>query len=243
MTPSDSADAVIQTAPWLMTPALFLHIAGGAVAITSGYVAVLAAKGRTPHRVAGTVFFGSMLVMTGFALAIAAAKGQAVNLMAASLALYLVGTAWLTVRRPASAVGAAEVVAGLAGAGIAAFGFTAGRAGAGDFAGVVAVFAAVAALAALFDGKVILQRGIAGAGRISRHLWRMCAALFIATGSFFMGQMDEIPQAWRGPHLYVLAFAPMALLVFWLVRVRLRRGRAAGGRSPQRGRALPSAGS
>ena len=35
--------------------------------------------------------------------------------------------------------------------------------------------------------------------------------------------MDEIPQALRGPHLFVLAFAPLAALLFWMIRVRLTR--------------------
>jgi hypothetical protein len=51
----------------------------------------------------------------------------------------------------------------------------------------------------------------------------MCAAPFVATGSFFLGQMDEIPQAFRGPHLWVLALAPLAALAFWMARTRRRR--------------------
>jgi hypothetical protein len=49
----------------------------------------------------------------------------------------------------------------------------------------------------------------------------MCFALFIATGSFFLGQQDVMPKAVRGsPILFVLAFAPFAVMLFWLVRVR-----------------------
>ena len=60
--------------------------------------------------------------------------------------------------------------------------------------------------------------------RLSRHLWRMCFAFFIATGSFFLGQQDVLPQALRGsPILFVLAFAPFALMLFWLVRVRFSK--------------------
>ena len=77
--------------------------------------------------------------------------------------------------------------------------------------------------AAAADLNMILRRGLSGPARIARHLWRMCTALFIASGSFFLGQMDEIPQALRGPHLFVLAFAPLAALLFWMIRVRLTR--------------------
>ena len=58
--------------------------------------------------------------------------------------------------------------------------------------------------------------------RVARHLWRMCFAFFIATGSFFLGQQDVMPQAVRGsPILFVLAFAPFAIMIFWLVRIRM----------------------
>jgi membrane protein implicated in regulation of membrane protease activity len=50
----------------------------------------------------------------------------------------------------------------------------------------------------------------------------MCFAWFIATGSFFLGQQDALPQAVRGsPVLFVLAFAPFAVMAFWLIRLRL----------------------
>jgi hypothetical protein len=81
------------------------------------------------------------------------------------------------------------------------------------------------ALAALLDLKVIINGGIAGAARIARHLWRMCLAFFIATGSFFLGQMKVMPD-WVlqfRPVLYALAFAPLAFLVFWMIRVRLTK--------------------
>lgn len=222
MTPLDPAGVASQTALLLMTLALVLHIAAGTVGIVSGYIAVLAPKGRKVHRVAGTAFFASMLVMASFAVAMALVKDQPVNIMAGSIALYMVFTAWLAVRRPGAVVRGLEIAAFVAALLIAAYGFSVGMQRAGSFAGVVATFAALAALAAIFDGKVILQGRISRVGRISRHLWRMCIALFVATASFFLGQMDEIPQMWRGPHLYVLAFAPLVLLLIWIIRVRIK---------------------
>ena len=41
------------------------------------------------------------------------------------------------------------------------------------------------------------------------HLWRMCLGLFIATGSFFIGQQDDMPAFIQGsPILFILGFAP-----------------------------------
>ena len=76
-------------------------------------------------------------------------------------------------------------------------------------------------LAGVADLRFILRGKLSATQRISRHLWRMCFAFFIATGSFFLGQQDVLPEAMRGsPFLFVLAFAPFALMFFWLVRIR-----------------------
>lgn len=206
--------------------ALILHISGGAVGLVSGFLAVAAPKGRPLHRKAGTVFVVAMLVMAVFAVIVAVNRGQSLNILAGSFTLYMVASAWLTVRRRNGRIGRAEAFGCLYAFGVAATAAffasrDAGPDGVPDQA--VWILGGVAAFAATLDLKVIIARGVAGASRISRHLWRMCAALFIASGSFFLGQMDEIPQALRGPHLIVLALAPLAALLFWMVRVRFIR--------------------
>ena len=51
----------------------------------------------------------------------------------------------------------------------------------------------------------------------------MCFGLFVATGSFFLGQMQFIPEPVRiVPLLLVLAFAPILFLGYWMWRVRVR---------------------
>jgi hypothetical protein len=53
-------------------------------------------------------------------------------------------------------------------------------------------------------------------------------AFFIATGSFFLGQADELPRALRVmPLLMVPAFLPLAVMVSWLWRLRRKRPIAA----------------
>jgi hypothetical protein len=77
-------------------------------------------------------------------------------------------------------------------------------------------------LAGLGDLRFILLGTLSRTQRLSRHLWRMGFAFFIATGSFFLGQQQVLPQAVRGsPWLFAVAFAPFALMLFWLVRVRV----------------------
>lgn len=60
---------------WLFAAAnliLFLHIAGGTVGIISGAVALLSRKGGRSHRIAGTVFLVSMLIMASIGSSAAA---------------------------------------------------------------------------------------------------------------------------------------------------------------------------
>lgn len=214
-------------APTLLTVSLFLHIAGGSVGLASGFTAVLARKGETVHRAAGTLFFAAMLVMGTFAAVVAGLKGQTGNFVGGVSTVYFVATAWMTVRRRDGVAGRFEVFAFLVAATIASLSIWKGLQPGVDAAGVPntisAVFGSVVALAALCDLKVILQRGISGAGRISRHLWRMCFALFIAAGSFFLSQMEIVFPGTRGAWIWVPALAPLVLLAFWMIRVRVGR--------------------
>jgi hypothetical protein len=82
----------------------------------------------------------------------------------------------------------------------------------------------VASTAAL-DLRMILRGGISGPPRLARHIWRMCTALFVATGSFFIGQPQVFPAALRGsPILFSLGLAPLGFMIFWLFRVRAKGG-------------------
>jgi hypothetical protein len=69
--------------------------------------------------------------------------------------------------------------------------------------------AGVPLLAAAGDIRMLASGGIAGRQRITRHLWRMCFGLFIATGSFFLGQQQVFPAFLRGSiFLTILAVLP-----------------------------------
>ena len=216
-----------------MTPALILHIGAGGVGLVAGAVAAGARKGERLHRLAGDVFFVAMLTMSAMALYLAVTiPGQQGNIGGGALTFYLVATAWATVRRPEGSVGAFEVAAMAVPALAAAAGLYAAwqaiQSPSGLFqtypAPIFLAFAAVGLIAAGGDLKVILGGGIAGGPRIARHLWRMFVGLFVASGSFFLGKQADMPAMVRGsPVLIVLAFAPLAAMVFWLVWVRFGR--------------------
>lgn len=207
--------------------AVFLHIGGGGVAILSGSAAITVRKGENLHRLFGSIFFAAMLTMTGAAIFVALLVPERPNVLAGAFAFYLVLSAWLTVRRADGRVGLPERWALLLAACTSATGLIFGvqativRNHATPSPAVFFVFALVAALAAILDLKVIVRGGISGRARIARHAWRMCVALFIATGSFFLGQQKVMPAWIQGSTiLTLLGVAPLVLMFFWLIRIR-----------------------
>jgi hypothetical protein len=80
-------------------------------------------------------------------------------------------------------------------------------------------------LAAVGDLRMLLRGGVFGTQRIVRHLWRMCFGLFIATGSFFLGQGSKVfPASWLQSNLLIIpAILPLILLIFWVFRVRFAK--------------------
>ncbi len=207
-----------------MNIVMAIHIAAGLLAIPAGASAVAARKGGRLHAGAGTLFFGSMLVL-GVTAAIlepfrTPTPGSPVG---GIMVCYFVLTSWVAARRRDGTTGKFEIAACAAALAMAALMAWNGMTGATTPAGSGPLFAlaGICLFCGLLDLNAILRRKLTAAQRIRRHLWRMCLAFFIATGSFFLGQQDILPAAVRGsPVLFVLAFAPLAVMLFWLVRTR-----------------------
>lgn len=226
---------VAPSAPWWVrfgADALFyLHIGGGTVGMLSGAVALLVRKGAPLHRLAGRVFVISMLIMAGIGGAVAPFLNDRLSTVAGLMTFYLIATGWATARRR-SGVGVAEVAGlfvALAGAAsIYTLTYMARQTADGTLDNSPPqgfyIFVLVSTIAVLGDLKVVLRRGISGAQRVARHVWRMCFGLFVATGSLFLGQMQIFPEWLREtPVLYVAALAPLPFLLFWMLHVRLSR--------------------
>lgn len=223
-----------------MNAVVLLHVLFGSVALGTGAAALVLRKGSPLHASAGTVFFASMLAMTGTGALVAAFLPERGTAVIAIFTAYLVATSWTTARRRDGRAGFPEL-AGLAVAlscaGLmVAFSLQAAASPTGRVDSLPAAahypFAALASLAAALDLNFILRRRLSPRQRIARHLWRMCAALIIASASFFLGQQDEFPDAWQGAAIW---FAPplavLAAMIFWILRVRFAR--AFGTRVPR----------
>jgi hypothetical protein len=227
-----------------MNAVMAIHIAGGTIAVAAGAVAAFVRKGGVTHASAGIGFSVSMLVLGITAAMLEPFRSPPGSPVGGIMVCYFVLTGWMTSRRRERRPGWIEKSACalvLAGAALIAWsGFAGATTPAGR--GPVFAFAGLCLLAGLLDLNAIWHSKPTPAQRLSRHLWRMCVAFFIATGSFFLGQQDVLPKAVRGsPLLFVLAFAPFGVMLFWLMRLRfakaIARSRHPGplfiGREPQ----------
>ena len=210
---------------------LLIHVLGGSIALGSGLVAVVAAKGGRWHRTSGLVFVASMFVMTTFGAAVGFYEMKMTG-VGALLTAYLVFTGLTTVRPIAGVDRPQQIALMVVALLIAMFELTMGVVALGRPhgaingvpGGMILFMGTVALLAAAGDWRVIRAGGIKGAPRLARHLWRMCFALFVASGSFFLGQMKFVPQPIRIlPLMFALGIAPLIVLLYWMWRVRLRQ--------------------
>ena len=219
----------------------WIHIIAGLVAILAGAMAMIAAKGSPLHRKAGTLFTISMLIMTGSAAIVSFfLRTDHVTGVVALVTTYLVGTSWLVVKRKVE--DSYRLLAGLA--------LAAAIVGLYSLSlwfnfvedpntlitknsppQALVFFGVVSLLCAALDVRLLRAGQIAGAQRLVRHLWRMCFAMLIATGSFFAGQMQVFPEFVRKssmlgvPVLIIPVLLVIVTTLYWLVRTLLQRQR------------------
>jgi hypothetical protein len=213
------------------SPLLVFHICAGIFGLLSGAVAMLFRKGSNRHRIAGDVFVIAMLGLSASGAYIGFTKQQILNGLMGVLTFYLVITAWWTGRRSDGNTSIFDLSALLiplaVGVTLVTFGVAAlnNQTWSKEGFSPVAyfVFGSMALLFAAGDIRMMVRGGISGVFRITRHLLRMCVALFIASGSFFLGQSQVFPDWIRKTNLlFVPAFLPLVLLLFWLIRVRFK---------------------
>ena len=223
----------------IYSPVLLVHIFGGVGGVLSGFTALIARKGSLLHRKSGDVFVVSMLLMAAAGAYVALIHSQPSNVMGGVFTFYLVATAWLTVQRKPNETGRLEfglLFLGLAaGASSLFLAWQAAHSPTGLKTGEAIpymVFGAAGLLAGAGDIRMMIRGGVAGAKRLVRHLWRMNVALFIAAGSFFLGEATDpvlrssglrarlFTAAVRHTHLPdVPVLIIVVLTIFWLCRV------------------------
>ncbi len=210
-------------------PFLILHISAGIVGLISGAFAMTFRKGSERHRMAGDIFVVAMLTMGLCGSYLALLKHQTNNVFGGLLTFYLITTAWLSGKQRDEGPGIFDWGALAMALAIGTSLFTLGvrvmngqaEGQAGVPIGMYFFMGSIPLLAAVGDVRVLARGGISGRPRLVRHLWRMCFGLFIATGSFFLGQQQVFPEAIRKQYILApLAILPLFLLIYWVVRVK-----------------------
>ncbi|MCV2370747.1 DUF2306 domain-containing protein [Roseateles oligotrophus] len=209
---------------------LYLHIGAGSVGLLSGTAAFVCRKGTPLHRLIGKIFVASMLIMSGIGAVVAPflPTPERASVIAGILTFYLVLSSWMAVKRKPGQIGRFDyglLLTSLSVIATSAYlfwlasqnprGMLDGQPGA-----AFVMFMIIGSLAAVGDLRLILKRGVTGATRLARHLWRMTVALFIAANSLFLGQPQVFPKAvQKSGLLMVPALLILALLLFWLAHV------------------------
>lgn len=214
-----------------MHPLIPFHIAAGAIALASGFAALALRKGSPLHARAGSAFAVSMLAMAGSGTVVALAMPERGTAMVGVFSCYLVATSWAAARNRSGGAGLAELAGFLVALGCAAAFLAIAAAGYAQPDGKLdrlpasfhLPFAALAVLAAALDLRVFLRRRLSPSQRIARHLWRMSAALLIASMSFFLGQQDALPRLVAELRLNLVPLlVVLAVMLWWIARIRLR---------------------
>nr|WP_281721923.1 hypothetical protein [Nitrosomonas nitrosa] len=211
-----------------MAPEAMLHAAAGVTGMLSGATALSVVKGSPLHKRAGTVFVIAMGATAASGAYLGVITQEFGNIIAGVLTLYVLITAWMTVRRPEGEVGKFEIGA-FAFATIGALVATYGAAVALQdpealLGGIPAiVFAVVITLMAGADLSVLIRGGLRGRQRVARHLWRMMLGFAAAVGSFFPGQLPIFPEWIQEVRPIIVLFIPffgvIGLMLFWLAYV------------------------
>jgi uncharacterized membrane protein len=220
----------------IQTAVLWLHIAAGGAALAASTVAIVAAKGGTAHRRAGTAFALAMAVVAASAFLLAVARPSPFLFSVAVLSGYLTyagreaGKGPDRPRRPMRIAAAVMLGVGLAMATVAAMallGAADARHLAGPVPGALLAFGLIGAAVAVQD-LVALGGGARERPqeRLARHLARMLGAAIAAWTAFAVVNFKFLPAlvAWLGPTLIVVP-----LIVYW--SRRSRRGDAYRGGS------------
>ncbi|MEP6872570.1 MAG: hypothetical protein ABI939_12080 [Anaerolineaceae bacterium] len=223
--------------PWWLVAAadliLFLHIAGGAVALVSGAFALFTRKGGHIHTIAGLSFCVSIAVMASIGAATSPflPTPERANVIAGILTLYLVWSGWAAVRSKHIVAGRLKIAGLFVALTTVATGVLWAVQASHSPTGTLDktppqafyVFIIIGTFATIGDLRLIVKGRLSGAPRLTRHLWRMCVALLIASGSFFLGQQRVMPVWMRGsPLLFVPTLTPLLVLIYWLVRIRFK---------------------
>ena len=206
-----------------------VHMIAGGFAIILGFITLFAKKGAPLHRKVGDGFVVAMLTLAITGVGMAAWQGDIGTVIGGSLATYLVSTGMITVQPVTIPWRRALVAMACVGATVAALALyravvTYPRTGAviGNL-----VFGLAAMLAVRGDVRVLRSGALKGVQRLTRHLWRMCMALWFATASFFLGPRRRVEMILPDaivitPVIVIPVITVLVVMGYWVWRLKAK---------------------
>ena len=179
---------------------LLVHIAAGSIALLTAVVAVITAKGRRYHVLAGRIYAIAMTVIFLTALPLAILGSSVFLLFIAVFSFYLVFAGWRFARNrrglPQPFDWRATGIMGITGLTMWGYGVVLGNVGDGQWVTML-IFGAIAVALSLVDSAYYfgLSRGKsrAGARRVQRHLTNMLAGTIATVTAVAVVNVDLDP--------------------------------------------------
>lgn len=211
---------------------MVMHALVGSFVVLSGALANLLSKGSLPHKFAGRLFVGAMLMMGPVVVVGAWFSPGSISQLGTLFVFfttYLVVSAWSTIRHSVNSIKVFDYVAPLAALCIVIACLTLGFDTLSNASSeenqppkeAYFFFAFLAFVSMLLDVNNLRLGGVRGKHRIVRHIWRMNCALFFATSTLFTGPGSIVfPESVRGnPLLSIPQFLVVVLTAFWVYRL------------------------
>ncbi|CAH9049432.1 hypothetical protein PSECIP111951_01355 [Pseudoalteromonas holothuriae] len=208
---------------------LYIHITFGVLAVVAGYIALFSEKGKRKHIKAGNWFVVTMVLMGISGVVVAYLKPMDISVIAGLFTLYLVISGVgvfkfanhrrckvnITLMIACLCVGIYSLVCA----------YWTLQSDTGLYQGFTAepfiMFGILAVICGLSDIRYMTARELSYIMRLTRHIWRMCFALFIAVGSFVGQGLQSFPEEIRSFALVEYADLIILLIMFyWLARSR-----------------------
>ena len=207
---------------------LLAHVAIGTLALISGLIALGTVKGSRHHKVCGKIFAVSMCIASAAGAYLAVLKPELVTAISGGLTFYLILTSWAALSAKgqgkwiywifalmAYALGLSACLGGLEAISVEG-GLKDGFPPESYFAfGGLSIFACVLDISCIVKAKLTRRQ------RLTRHIWRMCTALLIASSAVLLGQIHIFPAVIQSEALLSIPLIIIAAgMVYYIFRVR-----------------------
>ena len=204
---------------------LFIHIAAGTISLLTALIALIAAKGKTVHVMAGRAYAVAMTLVFLTALPLAVLGADIFLFLIAIFSFYLVFAGWRFARnrrgQPQPADWTAVAILGLSGLGMWGYGAVLAQAGNSQWITMV-IFGGIALALGTADGRTYWRRIATGKRRIARHLTNMLAGTIATVTAVLVVNVDIQPE-WLVWILPTLVLTP--LITWWNIRTLRPQGR------------------